>query len=60
MLRMGLDRSAAALLVAQTDCEGGARVRELDAIVAAFSIAATEVVATEDPEEGARLRGGPP
>lgn len=54
MLRMGLDRSAAALLVAQTDCEGVARERELAAIVAAFAACgATEVVATDDPEEGA-------
>jgi glycolate oxidase len=54
MLRMGLDRSAAALLVAQTDAEGAAQVRELDEIVAAFQgHGASEVVATDDPAEGA-------
>jgi glycolate oxidase len=54
MLHMGLDRSAAALLVAQTDAEGEAQVRELDQIVAAFQKhGATEVVATDDPAEGA-------
>jgi glycolate oxidase len=54
MLHMGLDRSAAALLVAQTDAEGAAQVRELDEIVAAFQgHGASEVVATDDPAEGA-------
>jgi glycolate oxidase len=53
LLHMGLDRSAAALLVAQTDAEGAARDRELAAIVAAFEkFGATEVAATEDPKEG--------
>ncbi|HEX3827597.1 MAG TPA: FAD-linked oxidase C-terminal domain-containing protein [Sporichthyaceae bacterium] len=53
MLRMGLDRDAAALLIAQTDAEGPARERELSAIVAAFEkYGATEVAATEDAQEG--------
>jgi glycolate oxidase len=55
-LHMGLDRSAAAMLVAQTDAEGVAGDRELAAIVAACEAAdATEVVATNDPDEGAQF-----
>jgi glycolate oxidase len=53
MLRMGLDRGAAALLVAQTDAEGATAERELAAIVAAFEAhGATEVFATTDEAEG--------
>jgi glycolate oxidase len=52
-LKMGLDREAAAMLVAQTDAEGAASGRELEAIVSAFEAAgATEVFATDDPAEG--------
>jgi glycolate oxidase len=52
LLRMGLDRSAAAMLVAQTDVEGPAAGRELAIIVAAFEAAgASEVVATTDETE---------
>ena len=53
MLRMGLDRTAEALLVAQTDAEGVAGERELALIVAAFEAhGATEVFATTDEAEG--------
>jgi len=53
LLRMGLDRGAAALLVAQSDAEGVGREREMAAIVAAFEkFGATEVAATDDPREG--------
>jgi glycolate oxidase len=53
MLRMGLDRSAAALLVAQTDAEGAAAERELELITAAFEAhGAAEVFATTDEAEG--------
>ncbi|GLY31871.1 FAD-linked oxidase C-terminal domain-containing protein [Kineosporia sp. NBRC 101731] len=52
-LRMGLDRSAAALIVAQTDTEGATADRELAAIVEACERhGATEVLATDDPDEG--------
>jgi glycolate oxidase len=52
-LRMGLDRTAAALLVAQTDCEGPAGERELAVITAACEEnRATEVLATTDESEG--------
>jgi FAD linked oxidases, C-terminal domain len=52
-LKMGLDRQAAAVLVAQTDAEGAASGRELAAIVSAFQAAgASEVFATDDPAEG--------
>ncbi|GAB3270303.1 FAD-binding oxidoreductase [Kineosporia babensis] len=52
-LRMGLDRSAAALLVAQTDTEGTTADRELAQIVAACeACGAGEVLATDDPAEG--------
>jgi glycolate oxidase len=52
-LHMGLDRTAAAMLVAQTDCDGAAAERELAAIVAACEKhGATEVVATTDESEG--------
>jgi glycolate oxidase len=55
-LHMGLDRSAAAMLVAQTDAEGAAAERELAAIVAACETAgATDVVATTDPDEAAQF-----
>jgi glycolate oxidase len=53
MLRMGLDRGAAALLVAQSDAEGPARDREMAAIVAAFEAhRATEIAVTDDLKEG--------
>jgi glycolate oxidase len=56
MLKMGLDRSAAALLVAQTDAGGEAGARELAAMVEILEkCGATEVVATTDPEEGAQF-----
>ncbi len=52
-LRMGLDRSAAALLVAQTDTEGTTAERELAEIVEACErCGADEVLATDDPREG--------
>ena len=48
---MGLDRSAGALLIAQSDAPGPARVVEMDAMTEACA-AATEVFSTEDAEEG--------
>ncbi|MFD1811828.1 FAD-binding oxidoreductase [Rhodococcus gannanensis] len=52
-LRMGLDRSARALLLAQSDAPGGAAQEEIAAMVAACeSCSATEVFATDDPDEG--------
>ncbi|MGB5952482.1 MAG: FAD-linked oxidase C-terminal domain-containing protein [Ornithinimicrobium sp.] len=50
---MGLDRSAGALLVAQSDAPGEARVAEVAAIEAASRAAgATEVFVTDDPDDG--------
>lgn len=52
-LRMGLDRSAHALLLAQSDAPGAAAEQEIAAMVAACeSCSATEVFATDDPDEG--------
>jgi glycolate oxidase len=48
---MGLDRSAGALLIAQSDAPGPARAVELEAMTAACA-AATECFSTEDAEEG--------
>jgi glycolate oxidase len=50
---MGLDRSTSALIVAQSDAPGPARAAEVAAMQAAFEAAgATEVFATDDPDEG--------
>jgi len=50
---MGLDRTAGALLVAQSDAPAAARTVEVDAIREACEAAgATEVFVTDDPEEG--------
>ncbi|WP_431972237.1 FAD-binding oxidoreductase [Nocardia sp. bgisy134] len=52
-MRMGLDREAAALLVARSDAPGEFAAREAEIIVAACEKAgATEVFHTEDAEEG--------
>ncbi|WP_194834246.1 FAD-binding oxidoreductase [Nocardia sp. XZ_19_369] len=52
-LRMGLDRSAAGLLVARSDAPGEFAKREAEIMVAACEKAgAAEVFHTEDPEEG--------
>ncbi|EME22338.1 FAD-binding oxidoreductase [Rhodococcus triatomae] len=52
-LRMGLDRSARALLLAQSDAPGAAAQEEVAAMVAACeSCSATEVFSTDDPAEG--------
>ncbi|MEV5651541.1 FAD-linked oxidase C-terminal domain-containing protein [Nocardia sp. NPDC052254] len=52
-MRMGLDREAAAMLLARSDAPGEFRTREAEAIAAACELAgATEVFRTEDPEEG--------
>ncbi|MEU6563233.1 FAD-binding oxidoreductase [Nocardia nova] len=52
-MRMGLDRTAAAMLVARSDAPGEFRTREAETIAAACEGAgATEVFRTEDPEEG--------
>lgn len=49
----GLDRSAGALLVVQSDAPGDARVAEIEAVrLACEAVGATEVVVTDDPEEG--------
>jgi glycolate oxidase len=49
----GLDRTAGALLVVQSDAPGDARVAEIATVEAACTAAgATEVVVTDDPEEG--------
>ena len=53
LLRMGLDREAGALLVAQSDAPGPAGDAEVELVQRAFeSNGATEVVATEDAAEG--------
>jgi glycolate oxidase len=50
---MGLDRSAGALLVAQSDAAGSARAEEAALIAAECTAAgALEVFVTDDPEEG--------
>ncbi|MFE3289433.1 FAD-binding oxidoreductase [Rhodococcus sp. NPDC059234] len=52
-VRMGLDRNARALLLAQSDAPGAAAAHEIATMVAACeSHGATEVFATDDPEEG--------
>ncbi|MFC9790190.1 FAD-binding oxidoreductase [Rhodococcus sp. NPDC127528] len=52
-VRMGLDRNARALLLAQSDAPGAAAAQEIATMVAACeSHGATEVFATDDPEEG--------
>ncbi|MEE3852951.1 FAD-linked oxidase C-terminal domain-containing protein [Gordonia sp. LSe1-13] len=53
MLRMGLDRQAGALLVAQSDAPGPAGAAEVEIIERAFAEhGAAEVFATDDPQEG--------
>ncbi|WAC58043.1 FAD-binding oxidoreductase [Gordonia sp. SL306] len=53
MLRMGLDREAGALLVAQSDAPGPAGAAEVEIISQAFEAhGASEVFATDDPQEG--------
>ncbi|MFE0750986.1 FAD-binding oxidoreductase [Gordonia sp. NPDC058843] len=53
LLRMGLDREAGALLVAQSDAPGAAGAAEVEFIRKAFeSNGAGEVFATDDPTEG--------
>ncbi|UOG23295.1 FAD-binding protein [Gordonia amicalis] len=53
MLRMGLDRDAGALLVAQSDAPGAAGAQEVELIRNAFETnGAGEVFATDDPTEG--------
>ncbi|HEX3223764.1 MAG TPA: FAD-linked oxidase C-terminal domain-containing protein [Nocardioides sp.] len=50
---MGLDRSAGALLITQTDAPGGARGLELATMQAACTTAgSTECFVTDDPDEG--------
>ncbi|HEX5769489.1 MAG TPA: FAD-linked oxidase C-terminal domain-containing protein [Nocardioidaceae bacterium] len=50
---MGLDRSAGALLIAQSDAPATARTAEIETMQAACERAgATEVFVTDDPEEG--------
>jgi glycolate oxidase len=53
MFRMGLDRSAAALVVARTDAQHQSGADELRVMVETCEKAgATEVLATDDPDEG--------
>lgn len=49
---MGLDRSAGALLVAQSDAPGAARGEEVAVMQAACEAAGGEVFVTDDPDEG--------
>jgi glycolate oxidase len=50
---MGLDRSAGAMLLAQSDAPGDARALEISAMEAACEMAgAKEVFVTDDPDEG--------
>ncbi|MFJ6098093.1 FAD-binding oxidoreductase [Williamsia muralis] len=52
-LKMGLDRTAGALLVAQSDAPGAAGAAEVEVIEQAFTTCgATEVFATTDSDEG--------
>jgi glycolate oxidase len=52
-LRMDLDRSAAAMLVAGSDERGGAGAADAEVMAAVFAEnGATEVFSTDDPEEG--------
>ncbi|GAA4259639.1 FAD-linked oxidase C-terminal domain-containing protein [Dietzia aurantiaca] len=52
-LRMGLDTSAGAMLLAQSDLTGADRAAETELISEAFRAhGATEVFATDDPDEG--------
>lgn len=54
--RMGLDREAAALLLAQSDAPDEARTREMEVLTDCFeSAGASYVAATEDPDEGEQL-----
>lgn len=49
----GLDRTAGALLVVQSDAPGDARTAEITTVeVACVAAGATEVVVTDDPQEG--------
>jgi glycolate oxidase len=49
---MGLDRSAGALLVAQSDAPSTARSAEIEAMRAACEASGAEVFVTDDPDEG--------
>jgi len=50
---MGLDRSAGAMLLAQSDAPGDARAMEIEAMQSACELAgAKEVFVTDDPDEG--------
>src|SRR6185503_15200120 len=52
-LKMGLDRAAAAMMVAATDDRGPAGVEDAEYMAAVFTAAgATEVYSTSDPDEG--------
>jgi glycolate oxidase len=52
-LRMGLDRDAAAMLLACSDERGQARTEDAEFIASVFTeYGATEVFSTDDPEEG--------
>ncbi|WP_166907823.1 FAD-binding oxidoreductase [Mycobacterium sp. DL440] len=53
--RMGLDRSAQALLLVQSDAPGAAAEEIAHIVEACEKSRATEVYATDDPEEGAAL-----
>ncbi|WKG03828.1 FAD-binding oxidoreductase [Mycolicibacterium sp. HK-90] len=51
--RMGLDRAAQALLLVQSDAPGAAQEEIAHIVAACETSGATEVFATDDPEEGA-------
>jgi glycolate oxidase len=53
LVRMGLDRTAGALLLARSDAPGGAAAAEIEQVAACCSAAgAAEVFSTADPDEG--------
>jgi glycolate oxidase len=53
MVKMGLDRTAGALLIARSDAPGGAAAAEIEQVHAACTAnGATEVFSTPDPDEG--------
>jgi len=49
---MGLDRTAGALLIAQSDAPGAARTEEVEVMRAACNAQGAEVFVTDDPDEG--------
>src|SRR5947208_8275189 len=57
LVRMGLDRSAGALLLARSDAPGSAAAEEIDQVRAACEAhGAVDVFSTADPDEGEAFR----